>query len=411
MNIKVKKIALMDMLMAIFIVVSFFDQARESLPLNIFVIKMFAIVRDGLLIVLGFCYIKKLKVIKNKIGILTVICFTCGVIFSFFIGTLNGNNIGESLKTVWLYSKSIIVFFIFSKYISNDNFYFISRFIVYWGIVLALFNFTISFFYSSTLRMLFSGGLRLTVGNSSIISYIYIALFLICDQIQINQNIAVNIVCKVIYVLAILTTGTATAYVVLLCYFGIKFILSDTSKKIKYIVFLLVLGMMLSSFWKSSVVESKNEYVAYTISKIKQVTEILNGTQLNNIGTLTARELQKRIVRENMRTIDYIVGLGINGHRIYVSHLENFYYVLIYDFGFFTFACYICVLVAMSIRGYLEKKVFTLGIVCSLAFYCYTLDFFRPYLTSFGVGLLFAISRRYDDIICNNNLLTKKVEK
>lgn len=410
MNIKVNKTVFMDVLMAIFIVVSFFDQARESLPLNIFVIKMFAIVRDGLLIVLGFYYITKIKIIKNKIGILTVICFTCGIVFSFFIGTLNGNNIGESLKTVWLYSKGIVVFLIFSKYISKDNFYFISRFIVYLGLVLVLFNFIISFFYSSMLKMLFSGGLRLTVGNSSIISYIYFALFLLCDQIEINRNIVVNIACKAIYIFAILTTGTATAYVVLLCYFGIKFALSDISKKIKYIVLLLTLGMFFSFLGASNVVASKNEYVAYIISKIEQVTEILNGTELNNIGTLTARELQKRIVRENMRAIDYIVGLGINGHRIYVSHLENFYYVLLYDFGFLIFACYICVLVVSGIRDCLKKKVFKLGIVCSLAFYCYTLDFFRPYLTSFGVGLLFAISQRYDDLICNDNLLTSRVK-
>ena len=266
----------------------------------------------------------------------------------------------------------------------------ILRFLINLGIIFFIFNIIFVVFFATFLTRLLSGGLRLTVGNSSTISFLYFTLFLISINFNLYKNEIINFTYSIIYFIAILTTVTTTAFVALIPILIIKYFDITLINKIRFIILFSIISLflILSNSFESY---KEKKFASYLCEKSTQVTELVFSKNKRKVGTLAAREEQKETIRNNMKAENYLIGLGSGGYQKYYSNLENFYYVLLYDYGPLALIFFVLLLIKFFIISFINGDYFFLQILILFAAYCYTLDFFLPYITGFSFVLLLAI--------------------
>ena len=384
----VKNVSVLNLAFYTLIILSVFDQTREALPLPYIVMKFYAYLRDFLILSLFFHFLMKQKkhIPINYVFGLTVLL----ILLSIPISYLTGNGIGLPVKFAWLQIKHFLIYYILICYISSKNIDYILRFLLKLGIVFFIFNIIFIIFFSSILTRLLSGGLRLTVGNSSTISFLYFALFLVSINFKLFKNKIIAFLYSLIFFIAILTTVTTTALVALIPVILVKYLELPINRKINFIIIASIITTIFIINFTSKAYSEKN-FASYLYEKSGEVIELIFSKNKMNVGTLSIREYQRKIVQENMKTEDYFIGLGSGGYQKYCSNLENFYYVLLYDYGILSLIIFVLLLLKYFIISFINGHYFFVQIIIILASYCYTLDFFLPYITGFSFVLLLAI--------------------
>lgn len=368
------------------VTLSVFDQLRESLPITGFISTFYALLRDLLIIFLTIYYSNSFR--KRSIFLYFVIVFLG---FSILLSILNGLPVITAIKSFWLYFKFFLIYHIFYCYFSRNSMINVLKILIILGILLIFLNFIIVLFFSSILTLLFSNGLRLTIGNSSIISFFYLSIYILLDNNQIFKKKHYCSILKIIFIVAIFSTVTTTAFIALLFYHILKFFLSNLKDKI--MIFVFFCSMFIIFLFLSKHIFTTNEIFEYINDKISQIIEILSGKSLKNIGTLSTRAYQKQILCSKMNSYDYILGLGIQGYSIYIPRLENFYNVMLFNHGFIFFTLFIMFFLINIILALINKRNFYIYIISIFFCYCYTLDFFLPYMTNFFFAFILAIEK------------------
>ena len=384
-NFYVRK-KIVNMLFYIFIFFSVFDQSREALPLPSIVNSLFPLIRDCLII---YFFIRNFSKNVNSLFIL----IPCFFLISTIIGFLNIHSL-KSFKEMWNYLKFFLIYYIFlyeDTFLNNKDkiLFFYLKSVVF----VFLFNIIAVLGFSSFLTRTFSAGLRLTVGNSSIISYMYISALIIVLYFDFVKEKQLYIV---LYIIAIISTVTTTAFIALIPVFFIFFI-KKLKLKQKIIVIFITCICVVILFKIISSIEFLSTFFDYLKDKWKQVIALLNfKSDISSIGTMTMREQQKINLLTNMSAFDYIFGLGFSGYNKYIDFMvENQFITFLSIFGF----CGIILLV-FFVAKYILVSLFTVNVynitvLCVIACYSYTLVIFLPYISNFVTALLLALSNLY----------------
>ena len=381
-----------DILVFIFLFLSVFDQAREGLLLDGKIMNAWALSRDGLILYLFIVEIVRKRFKFN--GVLIGLSCIFLLALNCLIGINNTLHIWSVLKATWLHAKWIFIYFIFYNYFQEKNYYRVIKYLINLGMALFLFNLIFSIWGNDFLTRLYSGGLRLTVGNSSIISYWYCTLIVICEYADIFPNKIVKVICLLIFYIAVITTVTTTAFIALICIIVIDLLVNKKVKIKKVGVIIGIIGILYFGIYSSQLFEN-SEFGIYVYSKLEQVIALFkNRDSVYSVGTLSIRKLQIEAVKKNMNLLNYLVGLGPSGYKLYTKYLENFYYVLLFDKGIFFFSFFCILITGIFAKGILLDDDFLLKIFAIFACYCFTLDFFLPYMTGFSFALVLAIYRR-----------------
>ena len=390
MRSKLDNITILDIAFALLIVLSVFDQAREALPLSPKIMLLYAYSRDAIIFSLFVYYYCKKKVIieYKQISFIISLLLLMSIVISVIV---TGNGFGSAIKTLWLQIKHFLLFYILYNYLNHckalQN---LLKKIIIVGAILVVYNIITVLFFSSKLTRLLSGGKRLTVGNSSTISFLYFVFFLICINFKVFKNKYIDLFYSVFFLIAIITTVTTTALVALFPVVIIKYISLSSKRKLRYFSIILLALCLIPALLK----QSKNDFLSYVMDKgVIQIKELVFSKDKKNVGTLSVREGQKQRITQNMQYYDYLLGLGSGGYQVYSDNLENFYYVLLLDYGFFSFVFFIGLIFFWFILSLLNKKYLEMELVLIFASYCYTLDFFLPYVTGFGFVLALALKK------------------
>lgn len=384
-NFYVRK-KIINMLFYVLIFFSVFDQSREALPLPSIVNSLFPLIRDCLII---YFFIRNFSKNINSLFIL----IPCFFLISTIIGFLNLHSL-KPLKEMWNYLKFFLIYYIFlyeDVFLNNKDkillFYLKSVVIVF------LFNIIAVLGFSSFLTRTFSAGLRLTVGNSSIVSYLYISALMVVLYFDVTSKRKLYVI---IYIIAIISTVTTTAFIALVPIIFIYFIKKLNFKQ-KIIVLFLTFFSIIVLFKVFSSIEFLSSFFDYFKDKWKQIIELFSfNSEIGSIGTLSIREQQKRNLLSNMNLLDYIFGLGFSGYNKYIDFMvENQFITFLSIFGLLGFIFLIFFMAKYILVSFLSGNEYNISVLCVVACYSYTLVIFLPYISNFVTAFLFALSSKY----------------
>ena len=392
-----KNIILEFFLVYLFVFLSVSDQLREAMPISGVGMLLYATIRDFLCLCL-ICYY------RNKINVSTFVYFS--VFFLLLASVLSiatGLSIVSAIKNFWLYIKFFLIYYIFKAFlsgISEKDFKNFLKILEIFGLCFLIINIIVVLFFRSLMTVLYSDGLRLTIGNSSIISYMYFTFFILADNFKIFEKKITNSFFLVIFIIGIMSTVTTTAFIGLIAYYVLKFVELKIKGKIKILISLIFIIITLTTLF-GNIQFTKQSVFTYIIEKSEQIKDLFSGKSLSSVGTLNAREQQKEMLINYMKSYDYILGLGLEGHQRVVLGLENFYRVVLFDFGIIGSILFFTTMLFCLISSFVNNRLILFNLLIVFACYCYTLDFFLPYLTTFCFALLLAIENRvyYDNRI------------
>lgn len=397
-NYHIKK-QFLELFLYMFIILSVFDQSREAFPIPNVLNSMIPLIRDVLIL---YFFIRNFS---KKINSLFVL-LPCMLFFMVIIGFLNIHSI-KVVKEMWNYLKFFLIYYVFSNeeiFISNRK-----KFLLFYlrcVLILFIFNVIVVFCFSAFLTRLFSAGLRLTVGNSSIVSYLYISALIIVLYFEVVRH---RIIYIVMYILAIVSTVTTTAFVAIIPILFIYFITQLNIKQKVIVLFFtfIVLCVLINVISSISLLSS---FLDYLKEKGEQLFELLSfNSDISSVGTLSARELQKRNLLSNMTFMDYIFGLGFSGYNKYIDFMvENQFITFIGLFGLVGVFFVVFILARFFITSIFTVNVYNLTIISVFLCYCYTLVIFLPYASNFVTAFLFALSNFYINTNKNRFYIMRK---
>lgn len=394
---KIKITLIPKFLFYLLIVMSIFDQVREALPLSSLFMNIYAYLRDSLILYLTFFFrIKnKTKIINSVTVLLTILI----LFFSFLNSWMNGLGIGFAIKNIWLYSKHYLLYYIIFNYFFFSGYEKVFKINLKLAIIMSIASIIIVLFFSYLLTRLLSNGLRLTIGNSSTLSFFYLMLLIINLNNDFFKKSKTKYLISLILVFCICSTVTTTAFICLLPVFFIHFFSTNYKRRNGFIIsFFIILLLSICLI----IIFNDADFIEYFFSKIQEVIDVLFKSDKKQVGTLSIRENQKQIVFNSMSLFQYFVGLGIRGYCLYYSNLENFYYVIIANFGILIFVIYIIFMCKEIVLALYNKKYFKLELLVTFLLFSYTLDLFLPYITGYAFALSMAILRYKErEVLCH----------
>ena len=375
------KETMLNVLLYLFLIFSIFDQSREALPLLKGINKVIPLLRDFIII---FFFIRNFSKRINVLFIFIPVLFFIAIVIGFF----NTGSISV-IKEFWYYIKFFLIYYVFKNetiFLNNrDKFL---KFYLNTMLILFIFNLTIVFCFSSTLTMIFSAGLRLTVGNSSIVSYLYLSALIIVFYFDI---IKMKYLYSIIYIIGIITTVTTTPFVALIPVILLYFLFRLNFKK-KILVIALLIITIIIVFFLLSHIPSLKDFTAFAQEKGMQVIELFNTKEdIGTVGTLSTRQWQKKLLLSGMKPEDYIFGLGFYGYTKYVSMVENTFVTLIGVFGFIGLCTWSLLLALYVTKTTISLNLYNVSVFIILMCYCYTLVIFLPYATNFVTAFLLSL--------------------
>lgn len=346
---------LFSYLFNIYIIILVFDPMRESLGLGV-IGALVTGIRDLLIFILLFivCFAKQNK--KHSLFLIGFLyCLTVSVILSLFSTLGLANNI----KGFYGFLRGICVCFIILNL--DDLYVYELKFLTkYYVIIVTLsFIFTVFvwFFHPELLVAKYFTN-RLSVGNPSMQSIVFIAGFSLVFFYEPFEKRLVTFFFEIILFLATMSTVTSTAFVGIVCIF----ILSLFNSKLFFkwipivLVFLVVctLVIKISNFNFEWMLKTVN----YKIEELLQLSEkFFSGNSVieTKSASFSIREVQIMRFKNNCTFCDLFFGDG-NWAMSDAKNLmiENTYYGVIRDFGLFGGVVYYSGLASCFIKGIVD---------------------------------------------------------
>jgi hypothetical protein len=377
-----KKIKLDAILFFIFVLLSIFDQMRESLPIFFSLNKFFAAGRDLLILLFFTKYYNKFKVFNNMFVLLVFILSVISLVIGFFYSRQGV----EVIREYWCYLKLLFLYFILKhmKEITGVSKKTWVKIFVSVVILFAIIN--IYIFLNFSYLLIKSFYVRATVGNSSIVSYIYITA-IIC--ILFHRPFKITIINDVAFILlfiSILLTVTTTANIALVFVLLINFISLTVFNKLRHIVLLVVLCCTL--VFTVNILEI-NKIVEYILIKGQEFISIvsLKNVDIFEVGTMSTRELQINKLFKNMVPYNYLFGFGFNGFDM----IENQFATLLSIAGIFGLLFFLYPIINSLILALFNKNYFAITVFIVFLCYCMTLVMFLAYALGFCFVFLLSL--------------------
>jgi len=394
-DIKIHKKDFFSFVFNFYLILLVFDPMRESLDFGSLntVISLF---RDMCIFFLFF-YVVLLKE-KKRFSICLLLIFVSLVIL-LILSTFTDIDKLKNLGFVYGISRS---FFMCYVIINLPGFYkYDKEFLLKYFIKLAVVNFLVTLFIYFIKPDLITGRkieLRLSVGNPSMQSILFICSFVLCFYFQPFPNKIINILFSIMLLLAVTFTVTSTAFIAL----GVFFVLTFFNKKYTRVWLILGLVICVLGIFAINLLEIDfSKILGLFRAKYREVVLIFSkylGVDTNvstQYKSFSIRETQISNFVENLTPIKLFFGDGIFSMIDQKKYMiENTYVALIKDFGLFGFFIFVVILLKELKESFFvykkNKKYSSFAILAIMCVYAITLYIFAS--NSMTIQFYFALS-------------------
>lgn len=346
---------LFSYLFNIYIIILVFDPMRESLDLGA-VGSLVTGIRELLIFILLFivCFVK-----KNKKHSLFLIGFLCCLTVSVILSLFSTLGLSNNIKGFYGFLRGICVCFVI---LNLDDLYiyditFLTKYYV--KIITVSFIFSAFIWFSHPellLEKYFTN--RLSVGNPSMQSIIYITGFSLVFFYEPFKKNLITFIFEIILFLATMSTVTSTAFVGIGCIFILSIFNGKLFLKWIPIVFIFAIVCVLVIIFSNFDFDWMLTTVNYKIEELFQLAEKFFSADSKietQSASFSAREVQIMRFKNNCTFFNLFFGDG-NWAMSDMKNLmiENTYYGVIRDFGLFGGVVYYLGLVFCILKGIID---------------------------------------------------------
>ena len=390
-----------SLLFNFYILIAFFDPMRESLDFGI-MNSMVSAFRDLIILLLSFLTI---FCIKKKKASYFFLMFTLGFFIMIILSLFSEEKFTENIQIIYATYRGFLMCFVIHN--MWDIYIFDLSYIIKQSVNYVLLDFVVTlviYFLFPNLISKRSFHFRISVGNPSMQSALFICGFILCFYACPYKSKLINDIVSFLLLLATFSTITSTATLAFFVVLGLTIFNKDYSRKwlpivsiliFAFILFILCFKLDITPFTKYFVAKF-NEIIIVVSKKIGFETTVTTGYQSYGL-----RERQIEIFYKNFKGLNIYFGDGVfsmlNPNKYLI---ENTYYSITRDFGFYG----LCLFTLFYIIGFYKsfisffkvRKYGALIILCVSLVYCVTLYIIAGNATLVQFFFFYTLCHKYD---------------